>query len=491
MTQRIEPMPPSDVDAEKAVLGALLKDPSAIPSAAVTLRPEDFYSEKNRQVYQALLDLGPAVADVVTLEGLLTKRGLYDGIGWAYTNELVNDNPTHLHLPHYAQRVSETARRRRWIDTAGKIAGAAYGENGDLDPAELAREMLAGDWLPGSGGWEWRTLEDACRPKPPRQYLAGGMLPLPSLSTFYGPSGTLKSLLVMDLAICVAAGLDWLDPLPGKEGTGRPCEAAPVLWIDVDNGADTTEERLEAVMKAHDAPVTAPLRYLSFPSPPFVARDSGSAETVIQKALDLGARLIVFDNLGTISGNADENSSEMIAVMSGLRRIAEETGAAVIVIHHRNKTQGRARAGDALRGHSSIEAALDLALQVERAEGEDVITVKSTKTRRAPVDPFSALWTYENNGPDLVAGRFFGLGRPETESGALTKREQAETCIMIELRDGMTQGEIVKLVKDLAGVGRNTALAALQGLTRQKRLYTRAGGTGQPVIYERPAAEVV
>jgi hypothetical protein len=297
----------------------------------------------------------------------------------------------------------------------------------------------------------------------------------------YGPSGDLKTMLVLDLAISTVTGLDWLPPLPGEEGTGRPCQAGPVLWIDVDNGQDRTERRLQAIARGHDAPAVAPLRFVSFPTPPFVASDSGSVAAVISKALDLGAKLIVVDNLGTISGGADENSSQMIAVMAGLRTIAEQAWACVLVIHHRSK-QNRGRAGDALRGHTSIEAALDLALAVDRPEGEDVITLKSTKSRDAQVEPFSALWTFEqDDAGELVAGRFFGLGRPESE--ALTKREQAEMCLILDLPDGASQAQAVELLKEQAGVSRCTTLAALKSLVRQKKLYTEAGGPGRAVLY--------
>jgi RecA-family ATPase len=78
----------------------------------------------------------------------------------------------------------------------------------------------------------------------------------------------------------------------------------------------------------------------------------------------------VIDNLGTASGGADENSAQMIGVMAGLRQIAEEGELAVLVIHHKSKGDG-VRADDSLRGHSSIESAVDLALVVEREEGLD------------------------------------------------------------------------------------------------------------------------
>lgn len=484
---RIEKHPPANPEAESAVLGALLIDPDARRAVARILQPEDFYTPKHALVYRAIIDLGDVPADPVTVEDLLEKRGQLDQVGWGIVNELISKTPSSLHASHYAGLVADCARRRRWIDAAGRIAGAAYSDDG-ADPGEVARQLLQEDRRPG--GWKWKTLAAAYEPRPARRYLAGGLLPLPCLAVLYGPPGALKSMLLADLAICVSAGLPWLEPLEGEPGEGRTCDASPCLWVDCDNGLDRTERRLAALGRGHGAPEKTLLAYVSFPIPPFIAQDPAAVQTVIDAALRCGAGLICLDNLGTVSGGADENSSQMVAVMAGLRRIAEETGAAVVVIHHRNKGSNRARAGDALRGHSSIEAALDLSLQVEREEDSDAITLRSTKSRDATVDPFAALWTYERDeAGELVSGRFFGLGRPETE--AMTKAEQARVCILTDLQDGWSQSQIVAHVKAEAGVSRCTTLAALKKLTHERRLYARVGGPGQAVIYERAKAEVV
>jgi len=82
--------------------------------------------------------------------------------------------------------------------------------------------------------------------------------------------------------------------------------------------------------------------------------------------------------------------------MANLRDIAEHTGAAVFVIHHARKGGSNGgREGDRLRGHSSIEASLDLALIVER-EADNVV-IQSTKTRDDPVKPFEVVWTYDKD----------------------------------------------------------------------------------------------
>lgn len=331
--------------------------------------------------------------------------------------------------------------------------------------------------------WDWQGVKEACRPKEPREYIVTGLLPVPSVSTFFGTPGALKTMIAQDMALCVAKGQPWLGGLPGENVTGFVCKSSPVLWTDVDNGLDRLERRFAALVKGLDVSEDAPLWYVSFPLPPFVASNKKAREEILLMVREVGAKLVVFDNLGTVSGGADENSSEMVGVMSGLRLIAEEGNCAVVVIHHSNKGDAT-RLGNRLRGHSSIEGALDLALMIEREGDEDTINIRSTKTRDIPVQPFAAVWTYKQDAEgDLVEGRFFGLGRPD--GGAMSKQEQAELCIMADMADGMSQSKIVQMVKVNANVGRNTTLAAIRRLVSQGLIEGNLASDKKTMVYER------
>ena len=259
--------------------------------------------------------------------------------------------------------------------------------------------------------------------------------------------------------------------------------------MDADNGADRTERRLAALAKGHAIGPDAPLELVSFPSPAFVASDPASVSLVVRAVRDRAARLVVVDNLAAVSGGADENSAQMQSVMGGLRRLAEEAGCGVIVVHHRTKTE-RTRAGDAVRGWSGIEGALDLALQSIREPGSDVITLRSTKTRDVPVSPFSALFTWEQDAAgELERCRFYGLGKPESD--ALSKVEQAELCIASDIpAAGANQTELVDLVKASTGVGRNTTLEAIGNLVRRRVIEGRPGGVKGSIVYVRVSGVV-
>lgn len=346
------------------------------------------------------------------------------------------------------------------------LDGFVIGETYSREPKKPGPEKVE---------WEWRTLADAYAPKPPREYVIEGLLPLHSLTIVFGNPGDLKTMLSQDMGLCVTAGKPWLEGRPGQ-GDVKPfaCKRSPVLWVDVDNGLDRTERRFAALGKAHGVPADAPLAYISFPVPPFVASSKKSIDRIVDAATVTGAKLIIVDYLGAISGGADENSSEMIRVMSGLRWIAEMTGTAIVIIHHKTKTN-KTRAGHSLRGHSSIEGAVDLALLIEREEGADSITVKSTKSRDAPVEPFEALWTYESDGRDLVEGRFYGLGVAENEADG--DRRQAREAILevLEETPGLSQRSLVSEVRENTDLGKGIITFALKQLVKEGKVSKEQG----------------
>ncbi len=272
----------------------------------------------------------------------------------------------------------------------------------DADPADLWAAHLA-------QRWKLYGPDFLLQPPEPPKYLVQGMIRQGALVCIYGAPGSLKSMIAQDLAVCVAGGLDWLDPLPDGRGSGGPYAVtqAPTLWVDQDNGKDRLRERFGALLRARKLDSNTPLQMISLPVPFFDASQFEEAQTLAAQIQALGAGLCAIDNLGTVSGGRDENASEMVAVMSHLRWIAEETGCTIVVVHHARKGNGGSgREGDRLRGHSSIEASLDLALIAER-EADD-LTLRSTKTRDDPVRPFVAKWTYTKNGDGaLDIARFY------------------------------------------------------------------------------------
>lgn len=199
------------------------------------------------------------------------------------------------------------------------------------------------------GAWKIRTLEDAYKPRPPIKYIVDGLIEAPSLNIVYGAPGSLKSMILGDLSVCVASELPWLPPLPSKSGVSFRTTRVPVLWVDIDNGKRRTDERFEAFGKGRDLPTDIPLYYVSMPDPPLFANDRANINGLADLIIGKQVKLVVIDNLGLIVGGAKENESGMAEVMGNLRYLAEETGAAIILIHHERKSNSTgARMGESL-----------------------------------------------------------------------------------------------------------------------------------------------
>ena len=132
-----EKSPPYDIEAEEAVIGSLLIDPDAILKIATSLKPEDFFSETNRVIYQACISLYQRPNEVVnqiTVAHELARQNRLDEIGGAaYLSHLISIVPTSLHIEHYAQIVSNAAVMRRLIAAAGQIAAIGYEAGPDVE----------------------------------------------------------------------------------------------------------------------------------------------------------------------------------------------------------------------------------------------------------------------------------------------------------------------------------------------------------------------
>ncbi|MDR6225393.1 replicative DNA helicase [Desmospora profundinema] len=122
-------MPPHNQEAEQAVLGAVLIEPSVLVNVTERLRPEDFYRQAHQRLLQVMIQLAEQgePVDLVTLTSALQDQKLLEEVGGVpYLTELAGAVPTAANVDHYAQIVEEKAILRRLIRTATEIATSGY-----------------------------------------------------------------------------------------------------------------------------------------------------------------------------------------------------------------------------------------------------------------------------------------------------------------------------------------------------------------------------
>jgi len=138
MSAREAPMrvPPQDIDMERALLGALLLNQSAMYEVADTVGVDSFYAGKHRVIYDAMLSLytkGEPI-DVVTISGKLKERKQLTEVGGAaYLGELANAAASPGSARHYAQGVQTKFVLRSLIDAAAKIGELGFQEDRDIE----------------------------------------------------------------------------------------------------------------------------------------------------------------------------------------------------------------------------------------------------------------------------------------------------------------------------------------------------------------------
>lgn len=111
-------VPPHDIEAEQAVIGSMLTDKDAVSAALEKLKPEDFYREDNRLIYEAVLNLYNRAepVDIITLKSELLSMGKLDSVGGLeYLAELPEKVPTTANVEKYIKIVEEKAALRNLI----------------------------------------------------------------------------------------------------------------------------------------------------------------------------------------------------------------------------------------------------------------------------------------------------------------------------------------------------------------------------------------
>jgi replicative DNA helicase len=229
-------IPPSDLDAEGAVISAVLADKAALEKVLPLLTPAKFYSEAHRRIFEAILALHGEgkPADVVTVATWLRDRERLAQVGgMAYLTEVLNTAPAVANVTAYAATVDAKWRARKIILMAQRVTSQGYG---GADPDALVASATAeieAIGQPAKATLPAVPLIDrarALRQRGPIRRLATGLASLdkacrggfavPRLVVIGGAPGAGKTALVVWIGVTLAQA------------------GVPVVMLAVDEGAD-------------------------------------------------------------------------------------------------------------------------------------------------------------------------------------------------------------------------------------------------------------
>jgi len=128
-------IPPQGLEAEMALIGSVMLRPDAFHEIIDLIRPDSFYSERNRVIWTAILDLTNkgAPVDLLSLSSCLAEKKLTANIGGSgYLAEVVNSVPSSANVRYYAELIHKKYIMRELIHASEKISDLGYEEASDI-----------------------------------------------------------------------------------------------------------------------------------------------------------------------------------------------------------------------------------------------------------------------------------------------------------------------------------------------------------------------
>lgn len=241
-------------------------------------------------------------------------------------------------------------------DVSGMVATMPAGETNNFDANDLAQRdgldvlaaLLEAATEPPKPEPRYKLLGSVdLHALPPLQWRVCGVLPAVGLAGLFGPSASGKSFLGFDMAAHIAQGSRWFD---------CRVEAAPVVYAALEGEAGF-KLRAQAWEALHGHTLPDGLHMVLQPFKLTDPRDVKDLAAVVP-----AGAVVFIDTLNRAAPTADENSSrDMGEILEAAKRLQSLINGLVVLVHHTGKD-----ASKGLRGHSSLFAALDAAVEVSR-----------------------------------------------------------------------------------------------------------------------------
>jgi replicative DNA helicase len=421
-------LPPQNLEAEEAVLGAMLANPGAIPVATDVLRGADFWRDTHRHVFEAIYTLyarGSEV-DFITVSAELERQGALERVGGReFVHALTEGVPAATAVVHYAEIVREQSILRQLVAVGNEIAEMGYRHPDDvhvlLDRAEqklfaVSQERRAKDF---------RALKDvltesfqritAAKETGGRRGVPTGFKDLDEKTEGLHPSNLIvlaarpsmgKTSLALNIAHHAAVdekaavAIFSLEMSVGELGDRLISAAARVGSHKLRNPRLLGDDDLYKIMRAISELEQAPI---------FIDDTAGlSMFELRSKARRLNEKerlsLIVVDYLQLMvgDGRAENRQQEVAAISRSLKQLARELEVPVVAVSQLNRAP-ETRGGDSrepqlsdLRESGAIEQDADLVLFLyEKEKGsanKGEITLKIAKHRNGPTGELTLGW---------------------------------------------------------------------------------------------------
>ncbi len=388
---------PHSQEAERAVLAAILLEPSSLPVIAGRLSAEDYYLERHRLLYQAMIDLQDQLVeiDLRTVQARLEQRAELEAAGGlAYLATLDVDLPDLSRVDTYAEIVKERSVRRRLIQASAEIIRDC--QEGGLEAQEalakaeqavlsLGEETIQRGFTRLSIVLEEAVLELEDRPGSSLIGVATGFREFDRIShglnkgnlvIVAGRPGMGKTSLALNIAHHVAmnentgVGIFSLEMSEQELALRLLCSEADISFSKLRSGL-LSDQQWQRVHDAVRRTKTAPLYIDDSPNPSLLELTSKARRLKAEKGL--GLVILDYLQLMQAGGKYENRNLEIAAISRGLKQLAKELEIPVIALSQLSRNPER-RTGDHrpqladLRESGAIEQDADMVCFVFREE---------------------------------------------------------------------------------------------------------------------------
>lgn len=271
------------------------------------------------------------------------------------------------------------------------------------------------------------------------EWLIPGVLPAIGTGMLYGESGSYKSFIALDMALCLAFGI------PGQ--WGAPPVKNDVLFMAGEGPVATGRKRWPAWMEWQDIQFRNDHRFFIKDRVPFFT-DSAAWEHVKEDLAELKAKpsLIVLDTTSRLMTGMDENSAKDATMITNfMEQLSKYFEAFVLGTHHTGKDQNKGA-----RGSSAFYSNLDVMISTKKRQDGTEFRVR--KQKDADVSDEMSYFQVKEIGSSIVLARS-STGPAEIEHKAGKSRyDWASTKEVVKALEGMGgKASMSTLVQEIAG----------------------------------------
>lgn len=344
---------PSDITAERAVLGAILLGSDLLRAE---LCPDDFHLDAHRHIWRAMVRLGAegVPLDYVTLGAQLGRDGVLDAAGgYPYLAALTDGLPWATHLEHYAGIVRERSRQRRLLTLAAEIEQSVMADQSASEiAARVERQIAPPEESAGRGALFVDATRFLATVPDVVEWLVEGVVPRGANGLIGGLPGSGKSWVGIDFALALALGQPFLDfhvPAPARVALMSREDPARLTGWRMNrllSGRGGDRSRLDGLwVNTQDQ------------SSEFLLDHPRDVAEVVARLRDFDPEVVILDVLNVLHGAEENDNTAMRAVMRQVNGMQQKLGCAMVLIHHfrkRGAAEGVLTMAEQFRGASAI-----------------------------------------------------------------------------------------------------------------------------------------